>query len=106
IWGNRTLKAGDWKVLKPWWGGEGFAHYTARGGEAEVGRWHDERIDLRWLYTKLWGDATGARLSELAVFCDTDQTGAASVAYFTTVRAEAPGTGKGTGKGNGAAIKS
>ncbi|MEO7855180.1 MAG: DUF3047 domain-containing protein, partial [Rubrivivax sp.] len=41
IWGNRTLKAGDWKVLKPWWGGEGFAHYTVRGGEAEVGRWHD-----------------------------------------------------------------
>jgi hypothetical protein len=76
------LVSGDWKYLKTFWGGQGFPHYTARGGQANVGRWHDERVDLRALYRKQWGDPAGARLVEVALFCDTDQTGASSVAYF------------------------
>jgi hypothetical protein len=91
IWGNRKLKAGDWKYLKSFWRSQAFPHYTARGGQAEIGRWHDERVDLRQLYRRQWGDPDGTRLVELALFCDTDQTGAASVAYFSTIRAEAAG---------------
>ena len=88
IWGNRKLVAGDWKYLKSFWRTQAFPHYTARGGQANVGRWLDERVDLRMLYRTQWGDPTGVRLVELALFCDTDQTGASSVAYFSTIRAE------------------
>ena len=82
IWGNRKLHAGDWKYLKS------FPHYVARGGDENAGRWHDERVDLRTLYRKEWGDPGGAKLIEVALFADTDGTGAQSVAYFSTVRVE------------------
>ena len=88
IWGNSKLVTGDWKYLKTFWGAQGFPHYTARGGQANVGRWHDERVDLRALYRTQWGDPAGARLVELALFCDTDQTGASSVAYFSNIVVE------------------
>lgn len=88
IWGNTRLVTGDWKYLKTFWGAQGFPHYTARGGQANVGRWHDERVDLRALYRKQWGDPAGARLVELALFCDTDQTGVTSVAYFSNISVE------------------
>jgi hypothetical protein len=88
IWGNRKLRTGDWKYLGSFWGGSPFPHYVARGGNENVGRWHDERVDLRTLYRKNWGDPHGANLQEVALFCDTDGTGAESVAYFHSVRVE------------------
>ena len=87
IWGNRKLRAGDWKYLESFWGGSRFAHYVARGGDENAGRWHDESVDLRALYRANWGNPAGARLQEVALFCDTDATGARSVAYFSAVRA-------------------
>ena len=47
------------------------------------------RVNLSELYSTLWGDAQGARLVELALFCDTDDTGAKSTAYFSDIRVEA-----------------
>jgi hypothetical protein len=88
IWGNRKLRAGDWKYLESFWSRNSFPHYVARGGDENVGRWHDEKVDLRALYRKLWGDPAGATLHEVALFCDTDATGARSVAYFSAVRVE------------------
>ena len=88
IWGNRKLRAGDWKYLQSPWTGSSFPHYVARGGDENVGRWHDERVDLRTLYRKQWGDPGGASLVEVALFADTDATGAQSVAYFSVVRLE------------------
>ena len=88
IWGNRKLRAGDWKYLESFWSGSPFPHYVARGGDENAGRWHDERADLRTLYRKNWGDPRGASLQEVALFCDTDATGARSVAYFSSVRVE------------------
>ena len=41
IWGNRLLKRGDVKFRGS------FPHYVANGGNDNVGRWHDERIDLK-----------------------------------------------------------
>ncbi len=90
IWGNSRLNAGDWKYLKSFWRSQAFPHYAARGGQAEIGRWHDERVDLRELYSKQWGDPAGVQLREIALFCDTDQTGASSIAYFSTIKAEPP----------------
>ena len=88
IWGNRKLRTGDWKHLKSPWSGSSFPHYVARGGDENAGRWHDERVDLRTLYREQWGDPRGAKLIEVALFCDTDGTGAQSVAYFSSVRVE------------------
>jgi hypothetical protein len=86
IWGNRKLRAGDWKYLESFWSRSSFPHYVARGGDENAGRWHDEKVDLRALYRKNWGDPAGASLQEVALFCDTDATGARSVAYFSAVR--------------------
>lgn len=88
IWGNRKLRAGDWKYLKWFWSRSPFPHYVARGGDENAGRWHDEKVDLRALYQKNWGESRGASLQEVALFCDTDATGAQSVAYFSAVRVE------------------
>jgi hypothetical protein len=88
IWGNRRLRLGDWKYLRSFWGGGSFPHFVARGGDENAGRWHDERVDLRTLFRKNWGDPRGATLQEVALFCDTDATGAQSVAYFSSVRVE------------------
>ncbi len=82
IWGNQKLRAGDWKHLGFLFGLIEFPHYVANGGAANVGRWHRERVDLREIHRELWGDPIGVRLTELALFCDTDETGASSVAYF------------------------
>ena len=88
IWGNRVLRRGDWKHLE-FFGLFPFAHYVANGGDENAGQWHFERVDLSDLYSTLWGDANGARLIEVALFCDTDETGATSIAYFSDIRMEA-----------------
>ncbi len=87
IWGNRELRAGQWKHLK-FFGIYSFPHYVVNGGPENVGCWHDESVDLQALSRELWGDPQGARLVECAIFCDTDQTGAESIAYFSSVRLE------------------
>lgn len=88
IWGNRKLRAGDWKYLESFWSRSPFPHFVARGGDENAGRWHDEEVDLRVLYRNHWGDPHGASLQEVALFCDTDATRLQSVAYFSTVRVE------------------
>ncbi len=85
IWGNRVLRRGDWKHLK-FFGIFPFPHYVANGGEENAGRWHFEQVDLRQLYATIWGDAKGARLIEIALFCDTDETGMSSIAYFSDIQ--------------------
>lgn len=87
IWGNKHLRKGDWKHLTELYFFE-FPHYTANGGAENVGRWHKERVNLPDLYTHLWGEAAGIKLIEVGLFCDTDQSGAQSVAYFSDIRVE------------------
>lgn len=80
IWGNRVLKAGDYKFLGT------FPHYVANGGADNVGRWHRERVDLMRIYRRLWPGTGGVRVTDIALFCDSDETGTSSVAYFADVR--------------------
>src|SRR5262249_25915898 len=80
IWGNR-LKPGDYKYIR------GFPHFVADGGDARVGRWLDEKIDLESIYTEIWKDAA-AHLVDVAVFCDSADTHTASISYFAYVRLE------------------
>jgi hypothetical protein len=80
IWGNR-LRAGDYKVIGD------FPHYVADGGDGNVGRWRDEEVDLAAIYRHLWpDDGAPVRLVDIAVFCDTDETGGRSVSYVADVR--------------------
>ena len=80
VWGNR-LRRGDWKFIG------GFPHYVADGDAENAGRWRDEEVDLLALHRRLWPDVPPGRLVEVAVFCDTDETGAGSVSYVADVRA-------------------
>lgn len=89
IWGNVHLHAGDWKHLKSMFGLRSFPHYVVNGGNGNVGRWFREFVQLTDLYRALWGDPAGARLVEVALFCDSDNTGSSSIAYFSDVRLEA-----------------
>jgi hypothetical protein len=80
IWGNQ-LRAGDYKFI------DGFAHYVADGGIENVGKWRTVELDLRPIYRRIWSDgAVAARLVEIAIFCDSDETRTQSVAYFAGVR--------------------
>jgi len=80
IWGNRHLKAGDDKMLGT------FPHFVANGGKENIGRWHAEKVDLLALYRRYWKQTGGVRLSDIAIFCDSDETGAESVSYFSDIR--------------------
>jgi hypothetical protein len=79
IWGNK-LHAGDTKVIGT------FPHYVADGGNENVGRWHNERLDLRPIYQRFWPGAPPAHLVDIALFCDSDETRGDTVAYFADVR--------------------
>ena len=75
VWGNTLLKQGDWKVLGS------FVHYVADGGDENIGKWRNETADLMAIYRKASGRTDAPRLTELAVFCDSDETGGHTVAY-------------------------
>jgi len=80
IWGNRLLGRGDVKYRGS------FPHYVANGGNGNVGTWHDERIDLISLFKRFWPEDGPGRITDIAVFCDSDETGTSSVSYFADIR--------------------
>jgi hypothetical protein len=81
IWGNR-LKPGDYKYIGT------FPHFVADAGEDRIGRWLNEKINLARVYAEIWKDAAPAHVTDIAVFCDSDDTHTASVSYFEYVRLE------------------
>jgi hypothetical protein len=78
VWGNR-LKAGDYKYI------DKFPHYVANGGNENIGRWHAEEVDLQGIYRHMWRDGAPARVIDVALFCDSDDTRTQSIAYFADV---------------------
>ena len=80
IWGNRLLGRGQYKYIG------GFPHYVANGGASNVGRWHTEEVDLLAIYRHIWKDAGPVRVIDIAIFCDSDETGGETVSYFADVR--------------------
>jgi len=83
IWGNR-LRRGEYKYIG------GFPHYVANGGAENVGSWQDEEINLLEIYREIWKDDTAASITDIALFCDTDETNSSSVAYFASVTLKQP----------------
>jgi hypothetical protein len=75
IWSNGRFKRGDWKIIGA------FVHYVADGGDGNIGQWREQTADLAAIYRKASGRNDKARLTQLAVFCDSDDTGGHSVAY-------------------------
>lgn len=83
IWSNGLFKAGQWKYIGS------FPHYVANGGNAETGEntniWFNEKVSLLELYRTSAKRSDAPRLKYISIFCDTDDTGAKSVAYFANV---------------------
>ncbi|GAB5500634.1 MAG: hypothetical protein PsegKO_29450 [Pseudohongiellaceae bacterium] len=80
IWGN-DLAAGDSKFIG------GFPHYVANGGNDNLRRWQEEEVNLLELYLQFWPDTDpDVRITDIALFCDSDETGDDSVAWFGRVR--------------------
>jgi hypothetical protein len=86
IWSNGAFKAGQWKIIGS------FHHYVANGGNAKTGEntntWFTENVNLLDLYHTATGRNDNARLINIAIFCDTDDTGSKSTAYFGKVALE------------------
>ena len=81
-WGNRLLGRGDVKYRGS------FPSYVPNSGNANIGRWHNEQVDLLALFKRFWPDDKPGRITDIAIFCDSDETGASSIAYFADVRLE------------------
>lgn len=79
IWSNKTYKPGDYKIIGD------FHHYVANGLDENIGQWWHEEVDLRAIYQKATGRTDKASTTQIAIFCDSDETDTRSVAYFTNV---------------------
>ncbi len=86
IWSNGAFKAGQWKIIGT------FPHYVANGGDAKSGEntntWFNEKVNLLELYHTATKRSDNPRLINMAIFCDTDDTGTKSTAYFGRVLLE------------------
>jgi hypothetical protein len=83
VWGGLQLEPGDWKHLSYLGGLIGpYSHYVVNGGLENTGNWYRERVDLRYIYRQSSGSTVTAKLVEIALFSDTDETGVSSIAYF------------------------
>jgi Protein of unknown function (DUF3047) len=86
IWSNGAFKAGEWKYIG------NFPHFVANGGDARIGEntgvWFDENVNLLNLYRTATKRTDAPRLKYISIFCDTDDTGTKSTAYFANVRLE------------------
>jgi hypothetical protein len=80
VWGNKLEGPKFIKV------GE-YTHYIVRGTEAEAHKWHKERVDLQDLYRNIWNtNEEPITISEIGLFCDTDDSDSSSLSYFADVK--------------------
>ena len=80
IWSNRKFKPGDYKYI------DDFPHYVANGLDENIGRWHHQQVDLLEIYRATSGMKDNPRVRMIAIFCDSDNTGGQSSAYFSDVK--------------------
>jgi Protein of unknown function (DUF3047) len=79
IWGDK-LHAGEYKFIN------GFPHYVADGGDENTRQWRTEAVDLRPITRRIWPDGAPMHLVDIALFCDSDETHTASIAYVADVK--------------------
>ncbi len=85
IWSNTRFQPGDYIVI------DGYHHLVANGLDENVGVWHQQEVDLRQLYSTLSDHLNGAKLTALGFFCDSDNTGGSTSAYFYNVALQRAG---------------
>ena len=78
IWSNKKYVPGDFKIIGD------FHHLVANGLNINVGSWHSQTINLGELYKDI-GGAGKPILRVIGFFCDSDNTGAESTAFFSDV---------------------
>jgi hypothetical protein len=76
IWSNGAFAPGTYKDIGD------FRHYVAHSGTQDVGAWIYEAVDLARLYRDVSGRDDAPRITMIAIFCDSDDTGTQSLAYF------------------------
>ena len=59
-------------------------HVAVRSGDAQAGRWVGERRDVRADFRTLFGEDVRS-IDAVAIMTDTDDTGAAAVAYYADI---------------------
>lgn len=79
IWSNKLFSPGDYKYI------DGFPHYVANGRNENVGRWHQEQVDLLEIYQASTKRNDMPKVKFIAIFCDSDDTDGHSVAYISDV---------------------
>ena len=79
IWANKHFQPGDYKILHD------FPHYVAQTGTSELGQWVPEEVDLLEIYRKISQREDRPHAEFIAIFCDTDDTGGSSIAYFDDI---------------------
>ena len=79
IWSNKLFKAGEYKYIG------GFPHYVANGGNENIGRWIDEKVNLLEIYHTTTKRTDTPRVKFIAIFCDSDDTKTSSITYFGKV---------------------
>lgn len=82
IWSNTRFKPGDYKII------DGFHHLVANGLNENVGKWHSQSVDLEALYRQLPNSNGSPTLTLLGFFCDSDNTGGSTSAFFSDVHLE------------------
>lgn len=79
IWSNKKYAPGEFKIIG------NFYHYVANGLPENAGTWYDQRVNLMQLYKDIGGRAAAPKLTVLGFFCDSDNAGGDSLAYFAKV---------------------
>ncbi len=78
IWSNQKYLPGEYKIIGD------FYHLVANGLDVNVGSWHSESIHLGKLYKDIGGTGIPT-LKVLGFFCDSDNAGGQSKAFFNDV---------------------
>ena len=79
IWSNKKYAPGDYKYIHD------FPHYVANGLAENVGNWQHQQLDLLAIYGEISGQSDSPTLKSIGLFCDSDNTGASSIAYLSDV---------------------
>jgi len=79
IWSNQKYEPGDYKYIGD------FAHYVANGLDENTRVWQHQEVNLMEIYREVFGRDDFPILKSIGIFCDSDNTGARSIAYFSDV---------------------
>ncbi|MBL1435076.1 MAG: DUF3047 domain-containing protein [Rhodobacteraceae bacterium] len=83
IWSNQKYEPGDYLYIGD------FAHYVANGLDENTGVWQHQEVNLMEIYREIFKRDDYPLLKSIGIFCDSDNTGVRSIAYFTDVEMHA-----------------